>query len=88
MHAHSTKVAKTQKVDRETPSGSEYPRRMRCAKLHLMLPTHQAGVTKRTRKRGKYEGGGMDEQKRQKETKIRNESVDNGDEELAKRERQ
>lgn len=45
-----------EKVDRETPSGSEYPRRMRCAKLHLMLPAHQAGRgrggrTKRTSRR-------------------------------------
>jgi len=56
-HAHSTKVAKTEKVDQETPSGSEYSRRVRCAKLHLMLLAHQAGEAKRMRKRGKYEGG-------------------------------
>lgn len=72
VHAYSTKVAKTEKVDRETPSGSEYPRRMRCAKLHLMLPAHQAGEAKRTRERGKYEG--VDEQERPKE-KVNSEWV-------------
>lgn len=49
VHVHSTKVAKTEKVDRETPSGSEYPRRMRCAKLHLMLSAYQASEAKRVR---------------------------------------
>lgn len=70
MHLHSTKVAKTEKVDRETPSGSEYPRRMRCAKLHLMLPAHQAGEAKRTRKRRKY-GGDADRGRRKYEMNAR-----------------
>lgn len=69
MHAYSTKVAKTEKVDRETPSGSEYPRRMRCAKLHLMLPAHQASEAKRTR--GKRER--IYKRTGEKETKRRNE---------------
>lgn len=69
MHAYSTKVAKTEKVDRETPSGSEYPRRMRCAKLHLMLPAHQASEAKRTRSKRERIYKRTDE----KEMKIRSE---------------
>lgn len=69
MHAYSTKVAKTEKVDRETLSGSEYPRRMRCAKLHLMLPAHQASEAKRTR--GKRER--IYKRTGEKETKIQSE---------------
>lgn len=53
-----------EKVDRETPSGSEYPRRMRCAKLHLMLPAHQAG----------WGGGEQKERRGERERKMRKET--------------